>query len=234
MKTKKLVIVGDSAFAEIALEYFEADSAYEVVAFSVERAWLQRHTFHQRPVVPYEELERHFPPADHEIYVAIPYTQFNRLRTRLAVAAKNRGYRLASYVSSHAFVWRNVEIGEHVFIFEDNTLQPFVRIGDNVVLWSGSRIGHHSVIRDNCFISLNVVISGFCDIGENSFIGVNATISNNVQIGADNWIGPSTTLMKNSPPDALYITRQPAPSQISATRFFKIPGQISCAGENSD
>ena len=35
-KTKKLVIVGDSAFAEIAREDFDADSTYEVVAFSVE------------------------------------------------------------------------------------------------------------------------------------------------------------------------------------------------------
>ena len=41
-KTKKLIIVGHSGFAEIAHEYFEADSSYEVIAFSVERDYLKK------------------------------------------------------------------------------------------------------------------------------------------------------------------------------------------------
>ena len=77
----------------------------------------------------------------------------------------------ASYVSPRAFVWRNVKLGEHCFIFENNVLQPFVNIGDNVVLWSGNHIGHHSKIGDHCFVSSHVVVSGFCDIGANCFLG---------------------------------------------------------------
>jgi len=222
MKTKKLVIVGDSAFAEIAHEYFDADSSYTVAGFSVEHAYLKRQELHGLPVVPFEELEMHFDPASYEVYVATVYTQFNRLRTRLAAEAKARGYKLASYISSRAFVWRNAELGEHCFIFEDNTVQPFVKIGNNVVLWSGNHIGHHSIIRDNCFISSHVVISGFCDVGENCFIGVNATLSNNVTLGKNNWIGPATTIMKDSEAGALYKTEQPKPLQISAPRFFKV------------
>ena len=222
MKTKKLVIIGDSAFAEIAHEYFDVDSNYEVVAFSVERSFLKRRDMRGLPVVPFEELETYFDPATHEVYVATVYTQLNRLRARLAAAAKAKGYQLATYVSSRAFVWRNAELGEHCFIFEDNTVQPFVNIGNNVVLWSGNHIGHHSVIRDNCFISSHVVISGFCDIGANTFIGVNATLANNTTVGKDNWIGPNVAIMKNTDAGALYKTEQPEPAKISAPRFFKI------------
>ena len=221
-KARKLVIVGDSAFAEIAHEYFDADTDYEVVAFSVERDFLKRKEMRGLPIVPFEELETCFDPATHEVYVATVYTQLNRLRARLAAAAKAKGYRLASYVSPRAFVWRNVELGEHCFIFEDNTVQPFVKIGSNVVLWSGNHIGHHSLIRDNCFIASHAVISGFCDIGENSFIGVNATLANNVTIGKDNWIGPNVAIMKSTEAGALYKTDQPEPAKISAIRFFKI------------
>lgn len=222
MKTKKLVIVGDSAFAEIAREYFDADSDYQVVGFSVERAYLKRNDLQGLPVVAFEELVEHFAPNNHEIYVATVYTQLNRLRTRLSYAAKGMGYRLASYISSRAFVWRNVELGEHCFIFEDNTVQPFVKIENNVVLWSGNHIGHHSTIRNNCFISSHVVISGFCDIGENSFIGVNATLANNITLGKDNWIGPNVAIMRNTDAGSLFKTEQPEPSKISAPRFFKI------------
>lgn len=222
-KTRKLVIAGDSAFAEIAHEYFDADSDYEVVGFTVEQAFLERDTLRGLPVVPFEALEQHFAPAEHALYVAVTYTQLNRLRARLAAQAKARGYALASYVSSRAFVWRNVRLGEHCFIFEHNTVQPFVDIGDNVVLWSGNHIGHHSKVENHCFISSHVVVSGYCRIGRHSFLGVNATVANNVTVGADNWVGPNTAVMKDTAEGALFKTEQPEPARVSAPRFFRVP-----------
>ncbi|HWV86411.1 MAG TPA: acetyltransferase [Capillimicrobium sp.] len=223
----KLVIVGTGAFAEIAHEYFTHDSDYEVVGFSVERAYLEDDRLAGLPVVPFEDLEQHFAPGEHSVYVANTYTHFNRLRTRLAAAAKARGYPLASYVSSSAFVWRNARLGEHCFVFEDNTVQPFVSIGDNVVLWSGNHIGHHSTIGDNCFISSHVVISGFCTIGDNCFLGVNSTISNGVEIGTDCWIGPDVTIVADAPPRSLY--RPPSrgePSGRDPFRSLRVPEEL--------
>ena len=222
IKTKKLLIIGDSAFAEIAYEYFTSDSEYDVVGFAVESAYLKKNKLFGLPVLAFEKIEEHFNPSDVDFYVALVYSQLNRLRKRLYYAAKGKGYRPASYVSSRAFVWQNVQIGEHCFIFEDNTLQPFVNIGNNVVLWSGNHIGHHSVVQDNCFISSHVVISGFCDIGENTFMGVNSTVANNVCIGRDNWISPSVTIMKNTDPDSLYKALPSEPTKVSARSFFKV------------
>jgi len=218
----KLIIVGDSAFAEVAREYFDVDSEYEVVGHAVEQAYLKRSQLGGLPVVAFEEIERHYPPGNHAVYVAIPYAQLNRLRTRLAREAKGKGYSLASYVSSRAFVWRNVVLGEHVFIFEDNTIQPFVAIGNNVLLWSGNHIGHHSTIRDNVFISSQVVVSGFCDIGENSFLGVNATVANNVTIARDNWIGPGLVITRNSEAGNLFKAARAVPEKLSTLAFFKV------------
>jgi sugar O-acyltransferase (sialic acid O-acetyltransferase NeuD family) len=208
--TPKLVIVGDSLFAEIAHEYFTEDSDHEVVAFSVEQEYLRRSDFRGLPVVPFESLEEHYDPAGHAVYAALTYGQVNRVRTRLATAAKAKGYTLASYISSRAFVWPNVEIGEHCFIFEDNTLQPFVRVGSNVVMWSGNHIGHHSTIRDNVFIASHAVISGCVEIGENSFVGVNATLVNDITIGPDNWIGPHVVITRDTPPNSMW---RPTPSE---------------------
>jgi sugar O-acyltransferase (sialic acid O-acetyltransferase NeuD family) len=207
---EKLVIVGDSLFAEIAYEYFTHDSDHEVVAFSVESAHRTSETFHGLPVLPFERLSEELDPARHSVYAAITYGQVNRLRTRLAGEAKEQGFALASYVSSRAFVWRNVTLGEHVFVFEDNTIQPFVRIGSNVVLWSGNHIGHHSTIRDNVFVASHAVISGSVEIGENSFVGVNATIVNDVTVGRDSWIGSHVVITRDTEPDS---TWRPARSE---------------------
>jgi sugar O-acyltransferase (sialic acid O-acetyltransferase NeuD family) len=194
-KSKKLVLVGDSAFAEIAYEYFTHDSEYQVVAFSVEREYLRREQLFGVPVVPFEELPERFAPAEHEFYAALVYTQGNALRRRLYEAAKQRGYRPASYVSRHAFVWRNVRLGEHCFIFENNVVQPFVTLGDNVVLWSGNHIGHHSTIGDHCFISSQVVVSGFCNIGPSCFFGVNSAVANNTNVGAGCLVGAGALIL---------------------------------------
>lgn len=221
-KPQKLVIVGDSAFAEVAHEYFTHDSSYEVACFAVESAYLRQAELLQLPVVPFETLVQQYSPDEHDVYVAVVYSQLNRLRTRLAQSAKNMGYRLASYISSRAFVWRNVELGEHCFIFENNTIQPFVRLGRNVVLWSGNHVGHHSEVKDNCFVSSQVVISGFCSIGRNCFLGVNSSVANNVTIADDNWIGPQVAITKNTQPDQIFRTEQSEASKLSAKRFFKV------------
>jgi len=204
-KTRKLVIIGDSAFAEIAYEYFTHDSEYEVVAFSVEREFLRRTELFGLPVVEFETLEDRYAPDSHHFFAANVYTQLNALRTRLYLEAKKKGYAPASYISPHAFVWRNCDIGEHCFIFENNVVQPFARIGDNVILWSGNHIGHHSVVKSNCFISSHVVVSGFVEIGESCFVGVNTTMANNISIGKNCLIGAAALVLADVPDDQTVV-----------------------------
>jgi sugar O-acyltransferase (sialic acid O-acetyltransferase NeuD family) len=218
----RLVIVGDSAIAEIAYEYFTHDSPYEVVGFAVEQAYLTRDTLFDLPVVPFERVTEHFPPAAHSLYAAVGYNQLNRLRTRLASEGKAAGYALASYVSSKAFVWRNVTMGEHCFIFEGNVVQPFVTMGDNVVLWSGNHIGHHSRIRDNVFFASHVVLSGFCDVGDNCFLGVNATVANNVTIAPDGLLGAGCMILRDTAPNTIYGAKMTEPASRTARQYFKL------------
>jgi sugar O-acyltransferase (sialic acid O-acetyltransferase NeuD family) len=202
---KPLVIVGAGEFAQIACEYFQHDSDYTVVAFSVERDFLLRPTLAELPVVAYEELEQRYPPEQYEVFVAIPATQLNRLRTRFFQDMLRRGYRCASYVSSRAFVWRNAQIGANCFLFEGNVIQPFTRIGDNCILWSGNHIGHRTVVQDNVFIASHAVISGYCEIGRGSFIGVNATLSDKVRIAADNIIGAGALVTRHTDVERVYV-----------------------------
>lgn len=227
-KSRKLIIIGDSAFAEVAYEYFTHDSPYEVAGFSVEQAYLKKDRLFGLPVVPFEELPRHFSPDEYEVYAALVYTQLNRLRSRLSTAAKGMGFRLASYCSSRASVWPGTKLGEHTFIFEANVLQPFVSIGDDTVLWSGNHIGHHSSIGSHCFIASHVVVSGFCAVGDYSFLGVNATLGNNVTVGRDCLIGAGAVVVKDVADDTLVKGNlSDLQGKISARRFMKVPGDAS-------
>ncbi|MGG5824038.1 acetyltransferase [Falsiroseomonas sp. HW251] len=222
-KTRGLVLIGDSAFAEVAHEYFEADTSYRVAAFAVERAFLRRENLRGLPVVSLEDMAARFPPETHDAYAAVVYTQLNRLRTRLAAAAQAMGYRLASYVSPRAFVSPSAQLGEHCFVFEANVIQSFVDVGPNVVLWSGNHIGHHSRIGANVFVSSHVVISGFCDVGENCFLGVNAAVGNNLRIASDCWVGPGIVISRDTEPGQMFRPPAQESAKVSARRFFRVP-----------
>lgn len=202
---KQLIIIGDSAFAQIAFEYFSVDTEYDVVAFAVERAYLTQHELFGLPVVAFEDLRDLYAPERHAFFAALVYTQGNRLRARLYRAAKEMGFQPASYVSPRAFVWRNAVIGEHVFIFEDNVIQPFAQVGDNVVLWSGNHIGHHSSIGADTFVSSHVVVSGFVNVGASSFLGVNATLVNNISVGDGCTLGAGALVLRDIPPGTTVV-----------------------------
>jgi len=202
---KNLIIIGEGELAEIAYEYFTHDSPYTVIAFSIEKDYLTKSELFDLPIIPFEELEKIYPPSKFVAFVAIAYSKLNRVRTRLYQKVKEKGYSLVSYVSSKAFVWHNVEIGENCFIFENNVIQYHVKIGNNVILWSGNHIGHRSQIHDNCFISSHVVISGSCDIGESSFLGVNSCLNDKIKIGNDCVIGSGAVIIKDTDPGKVYV-----------------------------
>jgi sugar O-acyltransferase (sialic acid O-acetyltransferase NeuD family) len=221
-ETQKLVIIGDGETAELAYEYFTHDSPYEVVAFSVEKGYLEKTELFGLPVVALEHLESVFEPAQHRAFVAVSYTQLNRIRTRLYNEIRKKGYRAVSYISSKAFVWRNVEIGENCFILENNVIQYGVTIGNNVTLWSGNHVGHRSTIGNNCFMSSHVVISGYCEIGESCFLGVNSCIGNNLKVAKDCIIGAGAVVLKDTDERKVYRGNPATPSHIDSFTVSKV------------
>ncbi|MEK4129147.1 acetyltransferase [Solibacillus sp. FSL W8-0474] len=226
MKNEELlVLVGDGEFAEIAYEYFTFDSPFKVVAFAVEKEYIKKETLFDLPIIPFEEIEQRYPPDQYKVFVAINSTQLNRPRTRLFNLVKNKGYKVVSYISSKAFVWRNVSIGENTFIFENNVLQHYVVVGNNVIIWSGNHIGHRSVIKDNTFISSHVVIAGRSEIGESCFLGVNSTFNGNIKIGKDCFISSGAVVNKDTREGLIYSGNPAKSNKITSYRYYGIEAE---------
>jgi sugar O-acyltransferase (sialic acid O-acetyltransferase NeuD family) len=199
------VIFGTGGIAEIVHFYLEHDSPHEVVAFTAHGDQLDQKEYRGLPVVPFEEVEQRYSPADHAMYVAIGYRGVNQIRAEVFGQAKEKGYELITYISSKATFWDANEIGENCFIFEDNTIQPYVKVGDNVIMWSGNHIGHSAEIGDHCFISSHVVVSGYTRIGAYSFLGVNSTFRDDITIGESNVIGAGAIIMKDTKDHEVYV-----------------------------
>lgn len=205
MEQKEIIIFGVSQLASLAHFYFNHDSPHKVVAFTVDKDYIESETFEGLPVVAFEEVEKNFPPGRYYMFLPISFKKMSHLRREKYEAAKLKGFNCVSYVSSKATTWPDLSVGENCFIFEDNTIQPYVKIGNNCVLWSGNHIGHHSIIKDHVFITSHVVISGCCMIEEHSFFGVNSTIRDETTIGMETLVGMGALITKDTPPYSIWI-----------------------------
>ena len=219
---KPLVIFGSGDIAQLAHYYFSTDSNYEVVAFTADANYITESGFCGLPVVAFEDVSRKYPPDSYDFFVALSYSKLNAIRKEKFLAAKEMGYKLVSFISSRATVLNKGRIGENCFIFENNTIQPFVTIGDNVTLWSGNHIGHHSVIHNHTFIASHVVISGGVEIGESCFIGVNATLRDHLKIGDRCIVGAGALLLENADPEGVYMGRATERSRVPSSRIKNI------------
>jgi sugar O-acyltransferase (sialic acid O-acetyltransferase NeuD family) len=212
----RVVIFGTGSFGELARFYFEHDSALRPVAFTANADHISADSFHGLPLIPFEGLDDSHPPDSFALFVAVGYSGVNRVRASIFEEAKRRGYELPTYVSSRATTWPGLEIGDNCFVFEDNTLQPFARVGNDVVLWSGNHVGHHSSIGDHCFVTSHVVISGHVRVGAYSFLGVNATLRDSISIGERCVVGAGATIMRSTAPNEVYPGPRAAASEKSS------------------
>jgi sugar O-acyltransferase (sialic acid O-acetyltransferase NeuD family) len=202
---KKLIIFGKGSFAQIAKDYFNNDSDYTVVAFTLDKEFINEIEYEGLPMISFENIEKKYPPSEFDIHIALSYTDMNKLREAKYNEAKTKGYNLASYVSSKCSYMSKIPCGDNCFIFEDNTIQPYVQVGNNVILWSGNHIGHHSIIKDHNFISSHVVISGHCVVESNCFIGVNSTFAHKITIANETLVGAGAIIMKNTESKGIYL-----------------------------
>jgi sugar O-acyltransferase (sialic acid O-acetyltransferase NeuD family) len=222
MNKRPVVIFGLGQIAELADFYFTHDSDYEVVAFTVDQQYITTPEFHGRPVVAFEAVAEQYPPERYALFVAVSYAKINQLRAAKVAAARALGYQLASYLSSRATVFPGFELQPNCLILEDNTIQPFAKVGSNVTLWSGNHIGHHCVIDDDVFVASHVVISGGVKIGQGSFIGVNATLRDHVTLGQKCVIGAGALVLEDQPDLSVLAPRGTERSPVPSTRLRQL------------
>jgi sugar O-acyltransferase (sialic acid O-acetyltransferase NeuD family) len=196
---KKVVIFGTGDFARVASVYLAQDSPHEVVAFTVHAAYRTAPQLLGKPVVPFEQVGELYPPDRHAMFVAMGFRRVNRARAEVYHTCKARGYELISYVNSRAATCGEYELGDNCFVFENNVIQPFVKIGNDVILWSGNHVGHDASVGDHCFVTSHAVLSGHVQVGGYCFIGVNATLRDGVTVGEGSVIGAGALVLKDVP-----------------------------------
>lgn len=199
------VLFGNGKFASLAWYCLTNDSDYVISGFTVDRAFIDASSKHGLPVVDFDVVENHFPPAAYRMLLPIGPTGMNELRRSKYHMAKDKGYTLATYISSRANVWPDLEIGECSMIYEGAIVQPFAKIGANTLIRSGSHISHHCIVGNHCFVAAKACLGGGAVIRDGSFIGLNATVRDGITIAERCLVAAGAVVVKDTEPDGVYI-----------------------------
>ncbi len=215
------MVFGGRAMSSLVWHCVTHDARRKVAAFTVDAAWISRNSHEGLPVVPFEQVTALYPPGTHEMLIPVGWADINGVRRSRCEQARQKGYRLATYVSSRASVWPDTKIGENCMVFEQAVVQSFTQLGMDVSIRSGANIGHHGVVEDHCFIATGVITGGNVHIGEQCFIGLGAILRDGVRIAPRCLIGAGAVVMADTEPDGVYVgmpARRLEKSSMEATR----------------
>lgn len=224
---RRVVLFGLGMMAEVVYHHMARDNSFEVVAFAVDRKWLDRTdtSFAAQvglPVVAFEDADRLFSPNDHGMFVAMGYHDLNAVRAEKCAEARAKGYKLVSYVSARADAGQWAAIGENCLVLDSAGVQPGASLGDNVWLWNNSLVGHHSRVGSHCWLAAGTTIGGGTTIGERCFFGLGATVGGEIRIGRESFVGAGTLVTKDAADGSVFVTRDTDLFRLDSRRFLSI------------
>lgn len=200
----KVVLFGCGRGADVAYRYLKGDTQHDIIGFTVDEEFMKSETFHNLPLVPFESVEKHFPPSEYRMFILLGYQDMNHLRATKYLQSREKGYRFISYINSSIYALETLDVGENCFIMENQSINLDVKIGNNVVMWSCNHIGDCSVIEDHVWISSHVSVAGGVTIKEYSFVGIHASISNNVILSPETLVGAGTFISQDTKKKGVY------------------------------
>lgn len=202
----KVIIFGNGQNAALALDTLSRDSPFQVVAFTVDRDYIQEDPWLGLPVVPFEDVESAYPPEGHGMLVAVSYRQVNRLRAEKYAQARAKGYSLISHVSTRAALPGQLRHGDNCLI-GPSIIGPYVDIGNNVVVASGCLIGHHTVIGDHCYLSPGAIVSGSVTVEPYCVVGAGAVIRDRLTVREATVVGAGAVILEDTVERGVYLAK---------------------------
>jgi acetyltransferase-like isoleucine patch superfamily enzyme len=218
----KLVLFGTGRGADVAYRFLSKDSDHEICAFTLDGQHIDRATFHDRPVVAFDEIERHYPPDDYRMLILLGYQGMNGLRAAKYDQAKAKGYTLESYVASGIFRVENIIVGENCFILDNQSISLDVKIGNDVVMWSSNHIGDRTVIQDHAWISSHVTVAADVMVGRRTFLGIGATIANGATVARESFVGADVLVTADTEERGVYVSGAKGKLAVDSESFMRV------------
>lgn len=193
---RKLLIFGVSEMSERMHRYFDRCSAYNCAGFVIDRKYRTSDTHLGLHVYDFETLVDECPPTEHDVFVAVGYTDGNRAREEVYGRLESHGYQLVSFIAPSAAVHID-ELGIGAVVLDHAIIGPSCAIGRGVYVGPNSVAGHHIDINDFVYVSSSVTLLGGCSIGKYVFLGGGVIVRDGISIADNTFVGMGAVVTRS-------------------------------------
>ena len=86
---RDVVIFGTGDIARLAHFFFTNDSDVNIIAFTINKEFINEPTYLDLPVVAFEEINKTYPPSEYDMFVALGPQNCNEFRESIYNQAKD-------------------------------------------------------------------------------------------------------------------------------------------------
>lgn len=194
---QNLIITGNGSYSQMMRRYIENTDFGNVVAYTVESAFIQSNQLDGLPVIPLEDLKERFSYDDVDLVMGIGYKRMGSIRKQIFERCSTLGYKFINYIHPTVIIEKNVSLGNGNNILEGVILEEGVVLGNANLLFGGSLIAHETQIGDYNTFSVKAVVAGCTKIGNQCFVGASATVKDHIRLKDYVLIGAGAYAYKN-------------------------------------
>ena len=199
-----IIILGTSHFSEYVYKTIKIEDSADVVAFCVDRQYIDKKEFMGLHIVAFEDLDKLYDMSKYEVLITVGYSNMNDNRKFIFNKCIEKGYKIHTYKSSRAMIDSD-RIGTGSIIMPRVYVSPSIEIGKCCVINVDTIIGHNSTIGDFIWFSGNVTMGGDVKVGNNCFIGMSCTLKNGINIAERTFVGANSYLADNTKRGMAYM-----------------------------
>ena len=77
---QKIILWGNGYMTQILEYYINKDNAFEICAYTMDREYIKEKSFNSKPVIPFDEIEKHFSPQEYQLGIFMSAKKLNKIR----------------------------------------------------------------------------------------------------------------------------------------------------------
>ena len=198
MSQQKIILVGGGGHCKAAIDVIESNPVYEILGILDVEEKVGETVLNYPIIGTDKEIER-YASLDISFLITVGQIKSDHIRKKIFDELRQLEAKLATIISSTAYVSKHAIIGQGSIIMHHATINAGAVIGCNNIINTSANVEHDVTIQDHCHISTHTTINGGCHIGSGVFIGSNSVLSQGISVADQVIIGAGTVVNKSIP-----------------------------------
>ncbi len=179
---KKIYLVGGGGHCVSCIDVIESTGQYQILGVIDNDIDKVNTKILNYPIVGTDKELSKFVSDDVEFLVTIGQIKSFEIRKNVTNLILSLGGRLATVISSRAYVSQHALVKEGSIVMHDALINAGAVVGKNCIVNTKSLIEHEAQIGDYCHLSTGSIVNGQVIIEDGVFVGSQSVLLQNIKV----------------------------------------------------